>query len=367
MLTRDCIMKRLNTNSLRSLLLFLLPLFISFDAASQSNTTIHWYFGSSPQGLRFSRSDKSASLVDNLAPMGTGGGAVASSSVNGDLLFYSDGVNIYDVSNQQMPNGSGLGGNPAGNQGVAVAKIPGQDNQYYVFVNSASEATPGSVSYRIVDMSLAGNAVFPSPIPLGAVTSATNAPLPGLANTAESMTIIPQEGTENFFLITHDNGTNTYTVTLFTDAGPQTPVTYNVGVITQPGNFSYHAGTHRIAVSPQESNRNVEILNFNPVTGALTFNQDVPNSAVANAVNPAVYDTEWSFSGNYLYISTYGQAGPPLASGNVMQYDLANPTLTMPSILPQPNTIYQSYGLQMAPDSSIYHLYQATPGGPYLM
>ena len=79
----------------------------------------------------------------------------------------------------------------------------------------------------------------------------------------------------------------------------------------------------------------------------------------------AVYDTEWSFSGNYLYISSEGEArGIP---GNVMQFDVNNPTLTMASVLPQPNTIYQSYGLQMGPDSTIYHLYQATAGGPFLM
>ena len=104
---------------------------------------------------------------------------------------------IYDVSNQPMPNGTGLGGNPAGNQAVAVAKVPGQDDQYYVFVNSANGATPGSVTYRLVDMSLPGNAVFPNPIPMGAATSATNTSL-GLNSTAESMIVIPQEGTENF-------------------------------------------------------------------------------------------------------------------------------------------------------------------------
>ncbi|HTF21522.1 MAG TPA: PKD domain-containing protein [Chryseolinea sp.] len=358
-------MKRLTTNSLRSLLLVLLPLAVSLGVGAQSLTGINWYFGSTPEGVRFGRSDKSITLVDNQAsPFGTGGSAVASSAVNGDLLFYTDGMNIYDVSNQPIPNGTGLGGNPAGNQAVAVAKVPGQDDQYYVFVNSANGATPGSVSYRLVDMSLPGNAVFPNPIPMGEATSATNTTL-GLNSTAESMIVIPQEGTENFWLITHANGSTTYTVTLVTTAGPQPPATYDVGVITQPGNFSFHAGTNQIAVSPQEANRNVEILDFDPLTGALTFDQDVPNSAVANVgTGVAIYDTEWSFSGTYLYISSEGEGGVP---GNVMQFDVNNPTLTPASILPQPNTIYQSYGLQMGPDSTIYHLYQATPGGPYLM
>jgi hypothetical protein len=157
-LKRDCNMKKLITNSLRSLLFVVLPLAFS-GVGAQSLTGINWYFGNSSQGVSFSRSSKTPSLVATQAtPFGTGGSAVASSSINGDLFFYSDGVNIYDASNQPMPNGTGLGGNPAGNQAVAVAKVPGQDNQYYVFINSANGATGGSVSYRIVDMSLPGNA-----------------------------------------------------------------------------------------------------------------------------------------------------------------------------------------------------------------
>lgn len=357
-------MKRLNTNSLRSLFFSLFPLVLSVGAGAQDFTGYNWYFGNSPNGVRFSRSDKSVSLGNNQTALGTGGSAVANSAVNGDVLFYSDGETIYDVSGQPMPNGTGLGGNPAGNQGVAVAKVPGQDNQYYVFVNSADGATGGTVSYRIVDMSLQGNSDASNPTPFGEATSATNTTLAGLTNTSESMIVVQQQGSENFWLITHDNGTNTYTVTLVTSAGPQPPTTYNVGVITQPGNLAFHAGSNKIAVSPQEANRNVEIVNFNPTNGQITLDQEVPNSAVASTSGVAIYDTEWSFSGQYLYISRRGEAGVP---GNVMQFDTANPTVTMASILPQPNTIHQSFGLQMGPDSTIYHLYQATPGGPFLM
>ena len=101
---------------------------------AQNFSGYNWYFGNSPQGIRFSRSDNSASLVTNQAtPFGTGGSAVASDQVNGNLLFYTDGANIYDVSHTVMPNGTGLGANTSGNQPVAVAKVPGQATQYYIF------------------------------------------------------------------------------------------------------------------------------------------------------------------------------------------------------------------------------------------
>ena len=119
--------------------------------------------GTVRNGIRFSRSDGSATLVTNHTSLGHGGSAVASDATNGDLLFYTDGNNIYDRTNAVMTNGTGLGANTSGNQPVAIAKVPGQDNQYYVFVNTANGTTPGTISYRIVDMSLGGNAPFPTP------------------------------------------------------------------------------------------------------------------------------------------------------------------------------------------------------------
>src|SRR5687767_9935695 len=277
MLTRVSSLKMLKAKLLWSFLPFLL--FLPSVSFAQSYTGHNWYFGNGPYGIRFSRSDGSATLVSNHATLGTGGGAVASDATNGDLLFYTDGVNIYDRTNTVMPNGSGLVGNAAGNQAVSIAKVPGQDNQYYVFTNSANGATPGSVSYRIVDTSLGGNGVFPAP-PAGEGTTASNTAVTGLAATSEAMLIVPQANSDNFYLITHVNGSATYNVTLFTPTGPTTTTTFTgLGLIERAANFSYHPGTGQIAVSPQEATRDVEILDFNPATGQLTFQQRVVNSA----------------------------------------------------------------------------------------
>ncbi|HZB14027.1 MAG TPA: hypothetical protein VE467_13405, partial [Chryseolinea sp.] len=183
MLTRVSSLKMLKAKLLWSFLLFLLTLPSVSNA--QSYTGYNWYFGNGQYGIRFSRSDGSATLVTNHATLGTGGGAVASDAANGDLLFYTDGVNIYDRTNTLMPNGSGLLGNSSGNQAVAIAKVPGEDNQYYVFTNSANGAAPGSISFRIVDMSLGGNGVFPAP-PAGEGTTASNTAVTGLASSSEA-------------------------------------------------------------------------------------------------------------------------------------------------------------------------------------
>lgn len=340
---------------------------LSFSQAttgqSQGYTGYNWYFGNSPNGIRFSRSDGSATLVTNQAAgFGTGGSAVASDAINGDMLFYSDGSSIYDRTHTVMPNGTGLGGNTSGNQPVVVAKVPGQDNQYYVIVNTANGTTAGTISYRIVDMALGGNATFPAP-PAGEATAASNTDVAGLTS-SEAMMVVAHPDGDGFWLITHTSGSAEYAVTRFTESGPGTPTTVNLGLITSAASFSYHPETGKIAVSPFEANRNVEVLNFDTATGTLTFDQTVLNSAVTNATNPAIYDTEFSTNGQYLYISRTGGGG---VQADVLQYDLSNPTSTPASILPVPPAIANSYGLQMGPDSTIYHLYQATAGGPFLL
>jgi len=346
-------------------LLFLFFLAFSEQLSAQDLTRHNWYFGNANNGIRFSRSDNSATLITNKAPLGTGGSAVATDPVNGNLLFYADATSIYDVSHNLMVNGGGLSGNAASNQPVAVAKVPGSDTQYYVFTNTASGTTGGTISYSIVDMSLQGNGAGAPAPPLGEVIT-KNIPIL-TPDRSEAMIIIPHQNGRDFWLITRQNGSPTYSVTLFNDSGigpASTNVTSNLGLINVAANFSYHPGTGKIAVSPQERNRDIEILNFNPATGALTFNQRILNTAVNSTLPQAVYDTEWSSNGQYLYISRRGEAG---IQADVLQFDFMNQMTTLASVLPQPNTIFQSFGLQMAPDSVIYHLYQANSGGPYLV
>lgn len=343
-------------------LLFILAV-SSLDAQDLSGH--NWYFGNSGNAIRFSRSDNSATLITNKSNLGSGGSAVATDHVNGNLLFYTDGVNVFDVSHSAMPNGP-LAGNPAGNQPVVAAKRPGSDTEYYVFTNTASGTTGGSIAYSIIDMAAFGNATFPSP-PMGAIDATRkNIAIGGLPNRSEAMIVVLHENGEDFWLITRENGAPNYSVTLFDSSieGPVSTTNVTLGLIDAAANFSWHKGTGRIAVSPQVANRDIEILNFDPATGALTYNQRILNTAVSSTLPQAIYDTEWSSSGQYLYLSRHGDTG---VQADVLQFDFANQTTTLASVLPQPNTIFRSYGLQMAPDSAIYHLYQATNGGPFLV
>lgn len=333
---------------------------------SQDLTHHNWYFGNSPQGIIFNRIDNTATLVnDQATPFGTGGSGVITDAVNANLLFYTDGQTVYDVTHKPMPNGGGLNANTNGNQPVAVSPVPGQTDQYYIFTNTANYTTGGTISHTTVDMTQFGNAVFPVPA-LGDVTNPKNTAVAGLTGRSEGMIVIPHSNGTEYWLISHKNNSDTYSSTRIKAGGTFTTTNFNAltGLNISVANFSYNAATGMIAVSPQGANRNVVILNFNNTTGGLTFNRFIPNSAVTTASGTAIYDTEWSPSGQYLYISIHGDTG---VQADVFQFDLTNPSATLTSVLPQPNNIFRSYGLELGPDTLIYHLYQATSGGPFLL
>src|SRR5690606_7107576 len=289
---------------------FVLPLY----AGAQDYTGFTWYFGN--RIVEFNRTNKQPNASTGAVTLG-GPGAVAADPATGDVLFYTDGVNVYDASHATMANGTGLQGNTNGNQPVVLGQVPGQPNQYYIITNSAT----GEIRTTIVDMSLQGN---PGAIPLGEVDNATkNTLVPGLVNQSQAMLTIPHENGTDFWLITHTTGSSTYNVTLFTSAGPVSTTSFSgVGLIENAANFTYNPATGQIAVSPREANRNVEIRNFSAADGSLSFENDLPLSAVSSVTTDGVYDVEWSPNGQYLYLSHSGDDGQP----DLLQYDLANLT-----------------------------------------
>ncbi|HMV90044.1 MAG TPA: PKD domain-containing protein, partial [Cyclobacteriaceae bacterium] len=353
-----------NSSMLRWIVLFLC-LLAAVDGFSQQNySRYNWYFGNTNRGIRFSRSTAQPSLVNNkVIPFGTGGSAVATNPINGDLLFYTDGSRVFDITHTQMPNGGGLTVQANANQPVAISGKPGSPNQYYIFTNTASFTTGGTIRVTTVNMSASGNEIFPEP-PIGNVT--TKNQLTGLTGRSEAMITVPHANGVDYWLITHENGQDNFTATLIDASGSFATSTLSPNVTGFPmsaANFSYHEATGKLAVSPQTDSRNVAILNFNNATGAITLDRLVLNSGVNSTTSQAIYDTEWSPTGRFLYISVHGEPG---ITANVVQFDMNAPAGTsLVSVLDIP--VAQSYGLMIAPDTSIYHLYQATAGGSFLL
>ena len=116
-----------------SIALFLLST-LGFAQAEAS----HWYFGSGA-GLIFDVNAGTVSATaDALGTIQTSEGCSSISDFNGNLLFYTDGRNVWDKNHDIMPNanynaGTGLMGDPSSTSSGLIVPKPGNPNQYYIF------------------------------------------------------------------------------------------------------------------------------------------------------------------------------------------------------------------------------------------
>jgi len=350
---------------------FSLIMILMLRAQAQSLSQYNWYFGNSVYAIKFNRATSVAKISsDKVTPFGTGGSAVATDPTNADLLFYTDGTNVYDATNTLMINGNALTSTPnsSANQPVTICPVPNDSTKYFIFSNTANYTTGGTISVSVVDLNLFGNSNYPNP-PLGEVIAGAKNLATGLSGTSEGMIVIPHKNGKDYWLITHQNGTANYHASKITQTSfNATAKTFSfvsdsitsVGLPLSVANFAFNAKKNLLAVSPQIANTNAVIYNFS--NGLLSPNQEILNSGYASTSNQEIYDMEWSNSGQYLYLS---RAGDATTNADVLQYDLTNSTISLASVLK--NAEYRSYGLQYAPDSAIYHLYQATSGGPFLV
>src|SRR5438105_15875917 len=98
---------------LRQFVFFTTLLFCALPALSQKIQDRNWLLGNRTKWIQFDRPKFLPTLVSRPAiAYGTGGGAVATDVNTGNLLFYTDGDNVYDATHTLVTN-SGLGGNTA--------------------------------------------------------------------------------------------------------------------------------------------------------------------------------------------------------------------------------------------------------------
>jgi large repetitive protein len=343
-------------------LIFLLATVIPAGTYAQNLSGHNWYFGN--RGIRFSRGDNSVSLITNryTGPFDTGAGgtAVVSDPYTGTLLFYTDGTRVIDASHQMAPITApnlALAGVNNRNQSVAVCKNPSFAGQYYIFYAIAG----GGVQYAVYDSTQTGNGTTFGQPPLGELVG-TNNDITGLpAGLSEGMIMLPDPNSNGYWLITHATASPTYHFVKIDNSGVNYIGAVTAGTINNAVNFSYHPGTHTLGVSPGAAGTSVELATITfPPASIPPAPQTLPTLAVTSVPGSAsptangIYDTEFSSSGRYVYVSrTTG------GTADVVQYDI-NPTTTPP---PPPTSVLTGtaptagFGLQMGPDSVLYYLY----------
>jgi hypothetical protein len=161
----------------------------SIQISSAQKEAWNWNFGINA-GLKFDSTLTPTAITTSA--MTNFEGVASISDRDGKLLFYTNGTNVYNALNEQMPNGFGLLGHASSTQSSIIVRKPLSDSLYYIFTVDYLSGSNG-LQYSIVDMTLDGGK--------GDLSSKNNVLL---ANSREKVTAIRHANGIDFWILVID-------------------------------------------------------------------------------------------------------------------------------------------------------------------
>lgn len=334
--------------SIRRLLqVVIFSMILSLPAALQAQETNNWYFGSAGgfpnTGIRIDFTSGSP-VVSTYIPMLTEEGSSSISDANGNPLFYTNGVSIWDASTN-VAFGTGMNGGQSSTQSAVIMPKPGTNNQWLVFT-SGDNGNPGLSYYTVTGTGSPGVSPF-------TLSGVTNLVAGGVAG--EGLSIIGSTKTNSaFWVVVRDNGgtgiVRTFEVTN-TGVVNATPVT---STLSGPAGFtnttysstigSIKANTCQNRLAFTYLNSHVDMVDFNAATGEVVTNTARRINVASAGGNSGSYGIEFSSNDAYLYITN-------LSGGLLYRHDIvANTTAVFGTVVAGK----EAGELQSAPDGKIY-------------
>jgi hypothetical protein len=306
--------------------------FIQVGNCVDHSSDLHWYFGDSA-AIRF-HTGAPEPLADN--PMYAREGTSAWTDMNGDLVFYSNGITVYDRLHQPMPNGTGLLGGPTTssiNQ-TLIVPMPGDPDRFYVIAMDELENDfENGVTWSVVNMTLNNG--------LGDVELA-NQPL--LFTGGETLGACYHSDGEDVWLvfpvIEPARGLHVYRVTA-TGIIPWNVVPLPEAVYVTRSYFSNSGKRLVCSIRQAPATWVIRLYDFDPTTGILSDPLTWPSIQNSGAMT-----MEFSPSDRFLYFSRII---------GLDQYDLSQTTAV--GIQNSGVTVYSNTfptALRLAPDGRIY-------------
>ncbi|MEN8788582.1 MAG: T9SS type B sorting domain-containing protein [Flavobacteriaceae bacterium] len=333
-------------------LLFIL-LCLTIIGVEAQREAANWYFGTNA-GLDFNSGVPQVLLNGQIE---TVEGSEAFSDPDGNLLFYTEGNNVWNRFHEIMPNGTNLDGSFSSSQSALAIPNPSNNGIYYVFtpddVLAYRLGTPNGFNYSVIDMSAANGT--------GDVVE-KNVDL--LENASENVSAVLGHSGDYYWVVTHymdrfysyrvdDNGVNTI------------PVVSVIGPLID--NYENFRGN--LKISPDGQKIAIAQTILKPVYGSslFLFDFDTSTGQVSSTTSLSddlvYYGVEFSSNSKKLYAS-----GRPivvleeeLSIGGVqiVQFDLQSPDITSSRFtlgtLPGGIGTEISGSLQIGIDKKIYH------------
>ncbi|MFC2130112.1 T9SS type A sorting domain-containing protein [Bacteroidota bacterium] len=266
---------------------------ISFAAISQERAGI-WYFGRNA-GLDFCNGAPVA-LTDGA--MNTKEGCASISDRNCNLLFYTDGIRVWNREHRLMANGFGLYGDSSATQSGVIVPHPGNDSLYYLFTVDDNLTTYG-FRYSIINMNLDNG--------LGDVT-VKNVEL--IDECVEKIASVYHENGKDIWVIAHEWNSNVFRAYLLTENGlTGSPVISSVGYVhsgssdsqNKIGYLTASPNGDKLACAVKYSDL-LEIFDFDNSSGVISN-----PSAIQDGAYHLIYGVGFSPEGKRLYVGSRSQ------------------------------------------------------------
>ncbi|WP_053992789.1 T9SS type B sorting domain-containing protein [Mangrovimonas sp. TPBH4] len=313
-------------------LILILVLFLGFVPAFAQLENNIWYFGENA-GVNFNNSSPTALSNGQLS---TVEGCASISNSSGELLFYTDGITVWNRNHQIMLNGTGLNGHSSSANSAVIVPKPCSSNVYYIFTTDAEESESQSgFQYSEVNMAL-GNG-------LGGITGIKNVSLN--TSNSESIAVVGNYDENIFWVVTADS--DHFLAFQISNSGVnETPVQSDLG-----GNIALStAFTTKFSASGARLvsciGYQILICDFNNITGEVSSPLVVDFSG---------YGLEFSPNENLIYVSY----NPWIWFSEVYQFDITlengNEILESGTLINGGNQeSYSTGALQIGPDGKIY-------------
>ncbi|WP_242158552.1 PKD domain-containing protein [Aestuariivivens sediminis] len=331
-----------NTKKISHLLVTCL-VFLSNSSWGQMESA-NWYFGYHA-GLSFSETEVNP-LSDG--KLRTNEGCATISNNKGELLFYTDGVTVWDRNHCVMPNGKGLLGNISSTQSAIIVPKPDSKSIYYIFT-VANAAQSAGLRYTEVNMELNNG--------LGDITLLKNIFLMGPST--EKISAVRHANGSDFWVASHTWNGDDFLVFEVNDSGVvQVPVVSKVGsfhggeVKNSIGYLKIAPNGKKLALAKWHINSTVEVFDFDTRTGMVS-NPILLDEIFRKGPRNGAYGIEFSPDGNLLYVTDLDLID---FSSLLYQMDLHNfkKTAIIDSVL----LLYEGQellsGIQLAIDGRIY-------------
>jgi gliding motility-associated-like protein len=328
---------------------FLLLLSACFTPLQAQKRFHSWHFGNRA-GITFNTSPPSPLTGSTMYQLK--GCASISDKNTGNLLFYTNGVNVYNRFHQVMPNGSGLNGHNASGQSALIVPKPGDSSLYYIFTADAGkyagQGTKG-IHFSVVDMNMDGGKgdLFIKNVSL-------------LFPASELLTAVRHCNGEDYWIIAHSLGSSSFKAWLLGRTGfPGTTVSTAIGT---PWSLNPEMATGQLKVAPDghtvaaavKGLNVLQIFNFDNGSGLFKGVLTIPKDTIE-------YGLEFSPDSKKLYLSTSVFSVPYLSQ--LYQYDLSSGTIpgiaSSKILLHSTNVVNGAStdifgGMQSGPDGKIY-------------